>query len=183
MVLVVKLVNQLILIRHNCGIYMPLDNRIILIRHSCGIYTCIYVTYNALWNLRWQISAGHLVLSHFGTCMCSNVETNLSWTCLVSGLLNFEHPSVLLVCFHSVCYRVLYLGLVQKPIADTISLYMYTFCVHRTTIDTMFLYMYTFCVHCTPTDIMFLYMYTFCVHCTPIDTMFLYISAHFTSRP
>ena len=32
------------------------------------------------------------------SCMCSNVETNLSWTCLVSGLLNFEHPSVLLFC-------------------------------------------------------------------------------------
>ena len=31
-------------------------------------------------------------------CMCSNVETNHSWTCLVSGLLNFEHPSVLLFC-------------------------------------------------------------------------------------
>ena len=44
-------------------------------------------------------SSGHLVLSHFGTCICSNVETNLSWTCLVSGLLNFEHPSVLLFCF------------------------------------------------------------------------------------
>ena len=43
-------------------------------------------------------SSGHLVLSHFGTCMCSNVETNFSWTCLVSGLLNFEHPSVLLFC-------------------------------------------------------------------------------------
>ena len=43
-------------------------------------------------------SSGHLVLSHFGTCMCSNVETNLSWTCLVSGPLNFEHPSVLLFC-------------------------------------------------------------------------------------
>ena len=41
----------------------------------------------------------HLVLSHFGTCMCSNVETNLFWTCLVSGLLNFEYPSVLLFCF------------------------------------------------------------------------------------
>ena len=45
-------------------------------------------------------SSGHLVLSHFGTCMCSNVETNLSWTCLVSRLLNFEHPSVLLFCFN-----------------------------------------------------------------------------------
>ena len=33
------------------------------------------------------------------TCMCSNVETNLSWTCLVSGLLNFEYPSVLLFWF------------------------------------------------------------------------------------
>ena len=43
-------------------------------------------------------SSGHLVLSNFWTCMCSNVETNLSWTCLVSGLLNFEHPSVLLFC-------------------------------------------------------------------------------------
>ena len=27
-------------------------------------------------------SSGNLVLFHFGTCMCSNVETNLSWTCL-----------------------------------------------------------------------------------------------------
>ena len=44
-------------------------------------------------------SSGPLVLSHFGTCMCSNVETILSWTCLVSGLLNFGHPSVLLFCF------------------------------------------------------------------------------------
>ena len=43
-------------------------------------------------------SSGHLVMSHFGTCMCSNVETNLSWTCLVSGPLKFEHPSVLLFC-------------------------------------------------------------------------------------
>ena len=43
-------------------------------------------------------SSGHLVLSHFGTCMCSYVETNLSLTCLVSGPLNFEHPSVLLFC-------------------------------------------------------------------------------------
>ena len=44
-------------------------------------------------------SSGHLVLSHFGTCKCSNVETNLSYTFLVSGLLSFEHPSVLLFCF------------------------------------------------------------------------------------
>ena len=46
----------------------------------------------------YAYSSGHLVLSHFGTCMCSNVDTNLSWTCLVSGPLNFEHPSVLLFC-------------------------------------------------------------------------------------
>ena len=44
-------------------------------------------------------SSGHLFLSQFGTCMCYNVGTNLSWACLVSGLLNFEHPSVLLFCF------------------------------------------------------------------------------------
>ena len=44
-------------------------------------------------------SSGHLVLSHFGTCKCSNVETNLSWTCLFSGLLSFEHPSVLFFLF------------------------------------------------------------------------------------
>ena len=31
---------------------------------------------------------------------CSNVETNISWTCLVSGLLSFEHPSVLLFLLH-----------------------------------------------------------------------------------
>ena len=43
-------------------------------------------------------SSGHLVLSHFWTCMCSNVETNLSWTCLASGLFGFEHPSIRLFC-------------------------------------------------------------------------------------
>ena len=47
----------------------------------------------------YAYSFGHLVLSHFGTCKCSNVETNLSCTCLVSGLLSFEHPSVLQFCF------------------------------------------------------------------------------------
>ena len=50
-------------------------------------------------------SSGHLVLSHFGTCMCSYVETNLSWTCLVSGPLNFEHPSVLLFCSFQCLWR------------------------------------------------------------------------------
>ena len=55
-------------------------------------------------------SSGHLVLSHFGTCMCSNVETNLSWTCLVSGLLNFEHPSVLLFCLVEVSIEFQLLG-------------------------------------------------------------------------
>ena len=40
-----------------------------------------------------------------GTCMCSNVETNLSLTCLVSGLLNFEHPSVLLFCLVQMWYH------------------------------------------------------------------------------
>ena len=35
-------------------------------------------------------SSGHLVLSHFGTCMCSNIETNFSWTCLVSRTFEFR---------------------------------------------------------------------------------------------
>ena len=47
-------------------------------------------------------SSGHLVLFHFGTCKCSNVETNISWTCLVSGLLSFEHPSVLLFLLYNI---------------------------------------------------------------------------------
>ena len=38
--------------------------------------------------------SGHLVLSHIGTCKCSNVETNLSWTCLVSGLLSRGRTSL-----------------------------------------------------------------------------------------
>ena len=43
-------------------------------------------------------SSAHLVMSHFGTCICSNVETNLSGTCLVSRHLSFEHLSVFLFC-------------------------------------------------------------------------------------
>ena len=42
---------------------------------------------------------------HFGTCICSNVENNLSWACLVSGLLNCEHPSVLLFCLQAVWHE------------------------------------------------------------------------------
>ena len=52
-------------------------------------------------------SSGHLVLSHFWTCMCSNVETNLSWTCLVSGLFKLEHLSVLLFCHIMAGYEIL----------------------------------------------------------------------------
>ena len=37
-----------------------------------------------------------------GLACVLNVETNLSWTCLVSGLLNFEHPSVLLFCLFKI---------------------------------------------------------------------------------
>ena len=31
-------------------------------------------------------SSGHLVLSQFGTGKCSNIKTNFSWICIVSGL-------------------------------------------------------------------------------------------------
>ena len=51
-------------------------------------------------------SSGHLVLSHFGTCKFSNVETILSWPCLVSGLLSFEHPSVLLFLYWTKCRQI-----------------------------------------------------------------------------
>ena len=44
-------------------------------------------------------------ITQFGTCMCSKGETNLSWTCLVSRLLSFEHTLVLL--FFSVLWQKL----------------------------------------------------------------------------
>ena len=58
-------------------------------------------------------SSGHQVLSHFGTCNWSNVETNISWICLVSGLLSFEHPSVRLSCFRlqNLVYQCRFLAL------------------------------------------------------------------------
>ena len=52
-------------------------------------------------------SSGHLVLYHFGTCKCSNVETNLSWTCLSPdfwvfwtslGTSDFASPLILYQC-------------------------------------------------------------------------------------
>ena len=46
--------------------------------NSCFIHCQYYTSWTAFY------SSGHLVLSHFGICMCSNVETGLSWTCLVS---------------------------------------------------------------------------------------------------
>ena len=41
-------------------------------------------------------SSEYLVMSHFRTCKYSNVETNLFLCCPVSGLLDYEHPSVIL---------------------------------------------------------------------------------------
>ena len=35
----------------------------------------------------------------FGTCICSNVETILSWTCHVYGPVDFRTSPVLLFCF------------------------------------------------------------------------------------
>ena len=45
-------------------------------------------------------------LSRFGTCKRSNVENNVSWTCLVIGLLSFKHSSVLLFCLNAQRSRV-----------------------------------------------------------------------------
>ena len=46
-------------------------------------------------------SSGHLVLSYCGTCKYSNVETNLSWTGLVSELV------ILVLNFVSIIWRYL----------------------------------------------------------------------------
>ena len=72
-------------------------------------------------------SSGHLVLSHFGTCMCSNIGTNLSWACLVSGLLNFEHPLVLLFCFEFSFCTVHRLEIPDQP--EGILFLAFTFCI------------------------------------------------------
>ena len=45
--------------------------------------------------------SGHLALSHFGTCICSNVETNLSWTCLVSDFRVSHIPRYFCFAFES----------------------------------------------------------------------------------
>ena len=55
----------------------------------------------ALWQWRNRVKCTVLYVLNpqmNRTCMYSNVATNLSWTCLVSGPLNFEHSSVLLFC-------------------------------------------------------------------------------------
>ena len=44
------------------------------------------------------------VVSHFGTCMCSNVETNLSWTCLVSGLFEFRTSLGTSLLLRGICH-------------------------------------------------------------------------------
>ena len=38
---------------------------------------------------------------------CVLMSRPISWTCLVSGLLNFEHPSVLLFCLMTLCKKIL----------------------------------------------------------------------------
>ena len=68
-------------------------------------------------------SSGHLVQYRFGTFKCSNFETNLSWTCLLSGLLSFEHQSVLLFLLLTPCVLVIfYMNLENKDNTIWISL-------------------------------------------------------------
>ena len=82
--------------------------------YTCTTYIQMYIfsirEMNAYQNSLEGRVKGHLVLSHFGTCKCSNVETNISWTCLASGLLSFEHPSVLLFLLlyesHFCCWKM-----------------------------------------------------------------------------
>ena len=58
------------------------------------------------WPTEDAYSSGHLVLSHFGTCICSNVETILSWTCHVYGPFQFRTSlgtSILPSIIYSLC--------------------------------------------------------------------------------
>ena len=69
--------------------------------------------------------SGRLVLSYFGTCMFCKFETNLSWTCLVSGLLSFESPSALLLYFCSlICYIYLCVGVIHASITKMLNMRM-----------------------------------------------------------
>ena len=63
-------------------------------------------------------SSGHLVLSHFGTYMCSYVETNISWTCIVSGVLSFEQLSVPLFWFVEWKSRMILLYLADRGVCE-----------------------------------------------------------------
>ena len=56
--------------------------------------------------VQYKIIKLFVVLSYFRTCKCSYFETNLSWTCLISGLLSFEHPSVFLFCLLGLSYTI-----------------------------------------------------------------------------
>ena len=59
-------------------------------------------------------SSGHLVLSHFVTCMCSYVETNLSWNSLVVRLLSFGHSPYF--CFAFDIYFSESIDMMQKEL-------------------------------------------------------------------
>ena len=48
-------------------------------------------------------SSGHWVLSHFGTCMCSNVETNLSCHVLLSDFWVSNIPWYFCFPFYHIC--------------------------------------------------------------------------------
>ena len=58
-------------------------------------------------------SSGHLVLSHFGTCKSSHVETNLSWTCLVPDFWVSNIPLYFFFCLQKYMFLDI-LPLVQQ---------------------------------------------------------------------
>ena len=51
-------------------------------------------------------ASGHLVMPHFGTCKCSNVETNLSWTCLGTDFPVSNIPRYFCFCFRLQTKRI-----------------------------------------------------------------------------
>ena len=52
----------------------------------------------------------------FGTWICSNVETILSWIVMSTNLLSFEHPSVLLFCLASKCAKLKKSQITSSPL-------------------------------------------------------------------
>ena len=69
-------------------------------------HLCMPMTYQLWhWQYEWYIRRGWWFVDCDEDFRNIHKYTNLSWTCLVSGPLNFEHPSVLLFCLVFALYN------------------------------------------------------------------------------